>query len=368
VYAFFVYLSLLHNTKNAKQNLIFAAQNCGRVARKWGYAAGSSNEKMERSTKMKRRKSFRFFVSFCIAALGFCFMTVCAYANRTNKFFDIPQNKRPEWGKNWCAPTAVGNSLAWLAKEYPGLSGLMKDGTGTARSAEEVINDLGKNYMNTDPDKGTTGANILKGKTDYIKAHGDKITIETKVKPSEKWLKEQYDKGQDVEIGIGYYEKNAAGKLVRRGHVKTYGEIPGEDAGGHVLSLSDIFDSSGSLDDSDFQISFTDPGRDDLAGQYGAIASDQYWLTDYAGVAWWNTESTYNMYWEPDLFGLGQGGYLLNGYQGLGDFGRADDPARNEYSIVEIAWAESPVPAPAAIMLGGVGVTLVGWLRKRRTL
>lgn len=271
---------------------------------------------------------------------------------REYKMFDISQKARPEWGENWCAPTAVGNSFAWIAKEY-GLDGLMKvGGTGQPLSAEEVIDFLGSIYMNTDPQNGTTADNIEKGKKDYIEAHGlkDKISVESVIfkndSTAKKWIKDQYNKGQDIEVGLGYYEFIDNKWQRTRGHVVTYGEeLPGLDVGGHVISLSSIEDPYNSDENTDFYISFTDPGRDDLTGEYGAISCDQYWLDDFSGHSWFNTQSTYKVVYDPDFFGIGDGAMLLNNYQG-----------NNPFSVViEMAWAESPVPEPSTMFLFGLG-------------
>lgn len=326
------------------------------------------------------------FKSSCIAIVVVCLIIGDAYGGRTNKMFDVPQTKRPEWGANWCAPTAVGNSFAWLAKEYGGdINKLMKvNGTGDPLSAEDVINILGVVDMGTDPDKGTIRSKVEQAKKNYIKRHGleGKITVESQVaiplqfvsdgsfagyngtKVTKKWLKEQYDKGQDVEFAVSYYKK-VGGKWYRTGgHVAegVYdGFVPGEDSGGHQFSLSDIYDPYVSDNDTDFLISFTDPGRDDLTGEYGAIAHDQYWLTDYAEVDWFNTESTYQVIYDPDPFGIGIDALLLDGYQGIGDFA-ADGAARTKKTVLEAGWAES-IPEPCTILLLSFGSLVL--LRKR---
>ena len=309
--------------------------------------------------------------------------TAAAYV-RINKMFDVPQDQRAEWGTEWCAPTAVGNSLAWLAKEY-GLTGLVKkDGTGAAMSAADVIDEIGKTDMKTKPNpvpgdgSGTQRAVVEQAKKDYIKRHGleGKISVESMVaipqinasgvltgytgtKVTKKWLKDQFDKGQDVEFAVGYYEL-VDGKLVRKGgHVEiSVGQIPGEASGGHALTLAGIFDASGTDADSDFQVSFTDPGRNDLAGQFGAIASDQYSLTDFVGDFYFNTESTYQVTFDANFFGAGQGALLLDGYQGAGDFA-ADGVGRRLFTVLEAGWAESPISEPwsvALVLLGLYGL------------
>jgi hypothetical protein len=66
---------------------------------------------------------------------------------------------------------------------------------------------------------------------------------------------------------------------------------------------------------------------------------------------------------------LGPEGYSIYSYGGFGTFAglsiyNNNDPAGLRFQNFEYA----AIPAPGAILLGSIGVGLVGWLRRRRTL
>ena len=316
---------------------------------------------------MKKTNIFSTLFCTLLFSIALMSMSTASYAQekhiRKTKMFDISQfNNDLGWGNNWCAPTAVGNSLAWLASEYNMFEILEGVGTETPKSVTDVIDELGKKFMSTNA-SGTTGDNITKGKQDYIKHQGleNRITIETTfgVKEiSKQWLIEQYDKGQDVEIGIGYYQLDGiTGKWERtNGHILTYGDLPGESAGGHLLTFAGYSDTSGSNVDSDFQITVTDPGRDDLAGQRGVLSAEQYDLVDPWGNHYFNSASTYQVNYRPDFFGVGASALILDGYGG----------SINTIAVLEAGWAESPVPEANTFILMLMGSFMLIVLRNRR--
>lgn len=73
-------------------------------------------------------------------------------------------------GTQYCAPTAVSNSLMWLAAN--GYDDLRPAGGAKASQIRMIKTLAGADYMNTSPTSGTDAAQLLNGLSTYLEEHG----------------------------------------------------------------------------------------------------------------------------------------------------------------------------------------------------
>lgn len=118
------------------------------------------------------------------------------------------------------------------------------------------------------------------------------------------------------------------------------------------------YPAEGYIFQGDFYIQFTTAAVDVqfISGYWDAIGTGVIDVYDPYGNLLANLSNTTTGVNTTDLSALGKIGMIY--FNSFGDGAGAD--------IDNLAF--SPVPAPGAIMLGGIGVGLIGWLRRRKTL
>ena len=140
---------------------------------------------------------------------------------------------------NFCAPTATMNSFTFLENAYPSVYGnLLMGGQASWQLAGQLL--AGATYMATDPNSGTSVANWVSGKVNYINKFAPNTTTFAGMgtggypwlnaaNPTANFLLQQLQTGEDVELAIF---PTVAGGI---GHVLTLTGINWNDANGNNL-------------------------------------------------------------------------------------------------------------------------------------
>ncbi|WP_428937833.1 hypothetical protein [Fontivita pretiosa] len=246
---------------------------------------------------------------------------------------DISPGGTGATGANSCVPTATMNSFIFLQNRYPNIYGNNNELSGTHNgdwdaAAEELA---GPNYMNTDPNQGTTDSNWVRGKVAWLETYAPGKTVyhgqdffdlpnepawlADQTVPTLWFIWEQLSRGQDVEIGIT--PLNAQGNPDGTGHAMTLSSINWNDANNNMT-----FDAgdTASLDG-------IDPANpaNDFVYELDLIASQGQEFLSFAGGPYANYR-------------------------------------------IDVVLAESPVPLPPAVAAGMAAMAAVAaWSRRRTT-
>jgi len=167
--------------------------------------------------------------------------------------------------------------------------------------------------------------------------------------------KPNYD---DDTLPLEYYNLTAYDSWMISFHLEEYGSVEGDPWSGHALGTK-LF----------MNVGYTDLGETDLF-----VESDFVWalpcdnivlhmdLTDV--TAWVGGSPVYN-------YDLTQDARFLAGHVSSMGVQIGSNTWTDDYMFptdTSIKICIDTIPAPGAILLGGIGVALVGWLRRRRTL
>ena len=110
----------------------------------------------------------------------------------------------------------------------------------------------------------------------------------------------------------------------------------------------------------DFWMRFTTPVLEVQfdSGKWDVVGTGVINVLDPAMILLVSLSNTTTGVYATNISGMGPVGYIY--FNSINDGGGAD--------IDNLGFTFTPIPAPGAIVLGGIGVGLIGWLRRRRTL
>lgn len=155
------------------------------------------------------------------------------------KEFDVFNSDIPDitQGKSECAPTSIANSMLWLAKKKNFSDKMPK-------TQAELINEL-KGDLKWGIDHGVYDEDLITGKKAFAARHNIPIEVhrvaakdyDTNIVAK---IAQELQKGQDVEIGIEYWKKQADGKWkVVGGHWVTAVGARGTRDGNQTIDIHD---------------------------------------------------------------------------------------------------------------------------------